>query len=78
VRYRCKFQFVSQTFTVILELLPYEICSVICDDAVWYSEAKDYGLDEVDCGCGVLGYYVGCFYPLGEFVDSHQHVNMPS
>jgi hypothetical protein len=78
MRYRCKFQFDSQTFKVILELLRCEICPIICDDAVWYSKAKNYGLDEVDCGCRILGCYRGCLYLLGELVDYHQHINMPS
>jgi hypothetical protein len=45
---------------------------------MWYSEAKDNRLDEVDCRCGILGCYGGCLYPLGKFVDCHQHVDMSS
>jgi hypothetical protein len=55
-----------------------EICAIVYDYAMWYSEAKDYGLDEIYCGFRILGCYWGCFYPLSEFVDCYQHINVLS
>jgi hypothetical protein len=76
--YRYKLQFDSQSFAIVLELLRREVLTIVCDYAVWYSEAKDYRFDEIYCGFRILGCYWGCFYPLGEFVDCHQHINVPS
>jgi hypothetical protein len=71
MRYGRKFQFDSHAFTVALDLFLREVCPIICDDAVWCSTVKNNRLDEVDCGCGILGCYGGCLYPLGKFVDCH-------
>jgi hypothetical protein len=76
--YRREFQFDSQALAVAFELFLCEVCPIVCDDAVRYSESKYYRLDNVDCCYGFLGCYWGCLYPFSKFVYCHQHVDMPS
>jgi hypothetical protein len=72
------FNLIPRLFTIVLEFFQCEVCPIICDYAVWYSEVKNYRLDEFNRGCRILGCHWGCFYPLGEFVDCYQRINMPS
>jgi hypothetical protein len=36
--YRHELQFDSHTLAVVFELFRCEVCPIVCDDAVWYSE----------------------------------------
>jgi hypothetical protein len=71
-------EFDAHAFKVVFEFLGCEVCSIVRNYVVWYPKAEYYLLDEVDCCYGILGCYWSCFYPLGEFVDCDQHIDMPT
>jgi hypothetical protein len=52
-----KIELDAHTFALILEFLGYEICPIVCDDAIRNTEAKYYRLDEVYCRGGILCCY---------------------
>jgi hypothetical protein len=68
----------AYTFTIIFEFLGCKICPIICDDAMRDAEAKYYRLDEIYCRCGILRCDWCRLYPLGEFIECDQHIDVPT
>ena len=55
-----------------------EVGPIVCDDAIGNPEAIYDGLDEIDCCSGSQTCDGYCFNSLGEFVDCHQEMCVPS
>jgi hypothetical protein len=61
-----------------LECAAGELGLVVCDDLVWDPKPTDDRLDELDCILLVDLDHMGCFRPLGEFVDGDIEIPVPS
>ena len=53
MRDRCVVDLDAQFLTEVLKFCYCEVCTVVCDDVMRYTESEDDGFDEVNCreGC---------------------------
>ena len=70
--------FDSHLITELEECPACELRTVVSDDPVWYPEAEDDPLDELDSCLGCLSWYWHHFNPLGELVYSDEQVLVSS
>jgi hypothetical protein len=70
--------FYAKIFTVLLECTASELGLIVSDDPVQDAKPTDDGLDELDCRLLVDLDHMGCFRPLGEFVDGNIEITVLS
>jgi hypothetical protein len=66
---RCIADLDAKVLTVPLESTASGLGPVVSDDPIWDPKSVGDGLDELDYGLLVNLDHMGCFGPLGEFVD---------
>jgi hypothetical protein len=70
-------KFYVKIFTVFLECTTAELGPIVSDDPIREPKPTDDGLDELDCRLLVDLDHMGCFRPLGKFIDDDIEIPVP-